>query len=102
MKKACVHTKANTNNELSSSTLSKDSISSRASSYHTDCYISCSECPGDIYVNVNTVYTTHTNVSENDFTETEQSIMNWDETTLIRKKDISCSDNMAGVCLIYD
>ena len=28
--------------------------------------------------------------------------MNWDETTLIRKKDISCSDNMAGVCLIYD
>ena len=28
---------------------------------------------------------THTNVSENDYTETEQSVMNWDETTFVKR-----------------
>ena len=29
--------------------------------------------------------TTHNNVSENDYTETEQSVMNWDETTFVKR-----------------
>ena len=29
--------------------------------------------------------TTHTNLSENDYTETEQSVMNWDETTFVKR-----------------
>ena len=42
-----------------------------------------------VAVNVQAIYTckystTNTNVSKNDYTEMEQSIMNWDETTFVK------------------
>ena len=57
VKALCVHTKANTNNYESSSRR-----------YICKCKYSM----------------THTNISENDYTETEQSVMNWDETTFVK------------------
>ena len=53
-------------------------------------YVSCSE-----YYNI-CKYTTRTNVPENDCTETEQCHQLGDH---LRKKDISCSVNMAGVSI---